>query len=227
MPPFRRFPKPELAAAWAESTPESFRFAVKAHQGITHRARLADTEESVFRRVLSQGARAARRTPGTDSLPVPPLVSPRRRTAGGLPGEPARGKPRRARVPARLVGLRRRARRVPGCRRGARSRNLGAGRAAGRLRHRRFRLRPSPPGPALHPGGARGDLRDAGAATRPGGNPVSLRQARRPGTGARSGVLDPGFGVSGRTLRHDEDCERCTSGTGLQEGSANAPGGIP
>ncbi|MCY4627309.1 MAG: DUF72 domain-containing protein [Acidobacteria bacterium] len=45
---FRRFPKPELAASWAASTPESFRFAVKAHQGITHRARLADTEESVI-----------------------------------------------------------------------------------------------------------------------------------------------------------------------------------
>ena len=44
---FRRFPKPDLAASWAASTPESFRFAVKAHQGITHRARLADTEESV------------------------------------------------------------------------------------------------------------------------------------------------------------------------------------
>ncbi len=44
---FRRFPKPELAASWAASTPDSFRFAVKAHQGITHRARLADTEESV------------------------------------------------------------------------------------------------------------------------------------------------------------------------------------
>ena len=44
---FRRFPKPELTASWAASTPESFRFAIKAHQGITHRARLADTEESV------------------------------------------------------------------------------------------------------------------------------------------------------------------------------------
>lgn len=44
---FRRFPKPELAASWAASTPEGFRFAVKAHQGITHRARLADCRESV------------------------------------------------------------------------------------------------------------------------------------------------------------------------------------
>ena len=44
---FRRFPKAELAASWAASTSETFRFAVKAHQGITHRARLADTAESV------------------------------------------------------------------------------------------------------------------------------------------------------------------------------------
>ena len=44
---FRRFPKSELAASWAESTPPEFRFAVKAHQGITHRARLRDTKESV------------------------------------------------------------------------------------------------------------------------------------------------------------------------------------
>ena len=44
---FRRFPKAELAASWAASTPPTFRFAVKAHQGITHRARLVDTAESV------------------------------------------------------------------------------------------------------------------------------------------------------------------------------------
>lgn len=44
---FRRFPNADLAASWAGSTPEHFRFAIKAHQGITHRARLADTAESV------------------------------------------------------------------------------------------------------------------------------------------------------------------------------------
>ncbi len=44
---FRRFPKPELSSAWGASTPESFRFSVKAHQGITHRARLAGAAESV------------------------------------------------------------------------------------------------------------------------------------------------------------------------------------
>ena len=44
---FRRFPKPEVAASWAASTPAGFRFSVKAHQGITHRARLRDCAESV------------------------------------------------------------------------------------------------------------------------------------------------------------------------------------
>ena len=44
---FRRFPKPELAASWAAISPPEFRFAVKAHQGITHRARLRDTKEDV------------------------------------------------------------------------------------------------------------------------------------------------------------------------------------
>lgn len=44
---FRRFPKPENAMSWAESTPAHFRFSVKAHQGITHRARLHNCAESV------------------------------------------------------------------------------------------------------------------------------------------------------------------------------------
>lgn len=44
---FRRFPNPALAAKWRDATPAGFRFAVKAHQSITHRARLADTETSV------------------------------------------------------------------------------------------------------------------------------------------------------------------------------------
>lgn len=44
---FRQFPKPERTASWAESTPPGFRFSVKAHQGITHRARLrGDAAES-------------------------------------------------------------------------------------------------------------------------------------------------------------------------------------
>ena len=44
---FRRFPTRGLAAKWRDQTPAGFRFAVKAHQSITHRARLANTEQSV------------------------------------------------------------------------------------------------------------------------------------------------------------------------------------
>ncbi len=42
---FYRFPKPELLEGWAERTPGAFRFAVKANQAITHRARLADADD--------------------------------------------------------------------------------------------------------------------------------------------------------------------------------------
>ena len=52
---FRRFPRPDLTAAWAANTPLGFRFAIKAHQGITHRARLRDTADDVaaFRAALA------------------------------------------------------------------------------------------------------------------------------------------------------------------------------
>jgi uncharacterized protein YecE (DUF72 family) len=47
---FRRSPAPATLARWAESTPEAFRFSLKAHQRITHTRRLAgaDTEVSDF-----------------------------------------------------------------------------------------------------------------------------------------------------------------------------------
>lgn len=44
---FRRFPRSEVAAAWAAAVPEDFVFAVKAHQGMTHRSRLRDVGDSV------------------------------------------------------------------------------------------------------------------------------------------------------------------------------------
>ena len=40
---FRRFPTAKLLSGWIETTPEDFKFAVKAHQNITHIKRLADT----------------------------------------------------------------------------------------------------------------------------------------------------------------------------------------
>jgi uncharacterized protein YecE (DUF72 family) len=40
---FRRFPTQKLLNGWIETTPDDFRFAVKAHQNITHIERLRDT----------------------------------------------------------------------------------------------------------------------------------------------------------------------------------------
>jgi uncharacterized protein YecE (DUF72 family) len=44
---FRRFPTAKLLAGWAATTPGTFRFAMKAHQSITHIKRLRETKESV------------------------------------------------------------------------------------------------------------------------------------------------------------------------------------
>jgi uncharacterized protein YecE (DUF72 family) len=44
---FRRSPAEKTLTNWAERTPESFRFALKAHQRITHTLRLANADESV------------------------------------------------------------------------------------------------------------------------------------------------------------------------------------
>jgi uncharacterized protein YecE (DUF72 family) len=43
---FRRFPTEKLLTGWIEATPPGFKFAVKAHQTITHIKRLRDT--SIF-----------------------------------------------------------------------------------------------------------------------------------------------------------------------------------
>lgn len=44
---FRRFPRAEVSDAWARATPESFRFAIKMHQSVTHRYRLREVGRSV------------------------------------------------------------------------------------------------------------------------------------------------------------------------------------
>jgi uncharacterized protein YecE (DUF72 family) len=44
---FRRFPRLESIAAWADATPEGFRFSFKMHQSVTHMARLKNTGASV------------------------------------------------------------------------------------------------------------------------------------------------------------------------------------
>jgi uncharacterized protein YecE (DUF72 family) len=44
---FYRMPRREVVEGWAQSVPESFRFAVKVSQRITHRKRLADVEDDL------------------------------------------------------------------------------------------------------------------------------------------------------------------------------------
>jgi uncharacterized protein YecE (DUF72 family) len=46
---FRAFPSEKLLAGWVEATPQNFRFAIKAHQSITHIKRLQDAQESLAR----------------------------------------------------------------------------------------------------------------------------------------------------------------------------------
>lgn len=43
---FRRFPTEKLLSGWAEATPGGFKFAIKAHQSITHIKRLRDAADS-------------------------------------------------------------------------------------------------------------------------------------------------------------------------------------
>lgn len=50
---FRRFPTDKLLAGWIGSTPDGFKFAVKAHQNITHVKRLKDAEEWTSRFLAS------------------------------------------------------------------------------------------------------------------------------------------------------------------------------
>src|SRR5260370_10560635 len=42
---FRRFPTEKLLRGWVAATPANFKFAIKAHQKITHMARLRDVSD--------------------------------------------------------------------------------------------------------------------------------------------------------------------------------------
>ncbi|OGA08416.1 MAG: hypothetical protein A3D95_10345 [Betaproteobacteria bacterium RIFCSPHIGHO2_12_FULL_69_13] len=59
---FYRMPKPEVLENWARSTPEGFRFAIKASRRITHIARLkadtaADSVQFLYRNLAALGAK--------------------------------------------------------------------------------------------------------------------------------------------------------------------------
>jgi uncharacterized protein YecE (DUF72 family) len=52
---FRRFPTEKLLAGWIASTPADFKFAVKAHQNITHLKRLKEAEQWTARFLAALG----------------------------------------------------------------------------------------------------------------------------------------------------------------------------
>lgn len=71
---FRAFPSEKMLTGWVAATPENFRFAVKAHQSITHIKRLQDSGENVARFVKAlEPLRAAGRL-GPILFQLPPFL---------------------------------------------------------------------------------------------------------------------------------------------------------
>ncbi len=66
---FRAMPKPAMLEGWAAATPETFRFALKAPERITHRARLVDADESIDHFVTVAGVLGQRLGPVLFQLP--------------------------------------------------------------------------------------------------------------------------------------------------------------
>jgi uncharacterized protein YecE (DUF72 family) len=66
---FRAMPKPAMLEGWAAATPASFRFALKAPERITHRARLAGAGEAVDRFATVAGSLGERLGPVLFQLP--------------------------------------------------------------------------------------------------------------------------------------------------------------
>lgn len=71
---FRRFPTEKLLAGWIASTPDGFKFAVKAHQNITHVKRLKDAEEWTSRFLASLGPLQAAAKLGPVLFQLPPFL---------------------------------------------------------------------------------------------------------------------------------------------------------
>lgn len=66
---FYRMPSAAAVASWAEQTPASFRFVLKAPQTITHRKRLKNVEEDVDFFLIAAAALGERRGPLLFQLP--------------------------------------------------------------------------------------------------------------------------------------------------------------
>ena len=67
---FRRFLTEKIIAGWVAQTPGDFRFAVKAHQAITHHRRLKNAEESLQRFRRFHPATGPGQPPGPGAVPV-------------------------------------------------------------------------------------------------------------------------------------------------------------
>ncbi len=82
---FRHLLSERTIVKWLEDTPEGFRFAVKAHQSITHLRRLSNAEEPLqrfpFLHTTAGGGRAA----GAGAVPAAADVKGRRRAARLVP----------------------------------------------------------------------------------------------------------------------------------------------
>lgn len=66
---FYRMPKTKVVQEWAAQVPESFRFALKASQRITHHSRLKDTEENLTYMLSMFGALESKLGPTLFQLP--------------------------------------------------------------------------------------------------------------------------------------------------------------
>lgn len=71
---FRRFPTEKLLAGWIASTPPDFKFAVKAHQNITHVKRLKDAGEWTSRFLEALGPLQQARKLGPVLFQLPPFL---------------------------------------------------------------------------------------------------------------------------------------------------------
>jgi uncharacterized protein YecE (DUF72 family) len=71
---FRRFPTEKLLAGWIAATPADFKFAVKAHQNITHVKRLKDAEEWTSRFLASLGSLQEAGKLGPVLFQLPPFL---------------------------------------------------------------------------------------------------------------------------------------------------------
>src|SRR5580692_4557379 len=71
---FRRFPTEKLLKGWSDATPDGFKFAVKAHQSITHVKRLRGAADLTGKFVSSLETLQQARKLGPVLFQLPPFL---------------------------------------------------------------------------------------------------------------------------------------------------------